>query len=78
MSYRAPLNDMMFVLEHLAGIDEVAKLPGFEEAGLDTATAVLEESAKFNEGVVAPLNRDGDIAPSSLADGGGHHQHRFP
>ena len=69
MSYRAPLNDMMFVLEHLAGIDEVAKLPGFEEAGRDTAAAVLEESARFNEGVVAPLNRDGDIAPSSLADG---------
>jgi alkylation response protein AidB-like acyl-CoA dehydrogenase len=69
MSFRAPLNDMMFVLRHLAGIDEVARLPGFEDAGADTAQAVLEECAKFNEGVVAPLNRPGDIAPSSLADG---------
>ncbi|HQP68665.1 MAG TPA: acyl-CoA dehydrogenase family protein, partial [Quisquiliibacterium sp.] len=69
MSYNAPLKDMMFVLEHLAGIDRVAALPGFEEAGLDTAQAVLEESAKFNEGVVAPLNWDGDVKPSWLENG---------
>ncbi|MGE0806739.1 MAG: acyl-CoA dehydrogenase [Burkholderiaceae bacterium] len=69
MSYVAPLKDMLFVIRHLAGIDEVARLPGFEEAGFDTAQAVLEECAKFNEGVVAPLNRDGDLNPSTLADG---------
>ena len=69
MSYNAPLKDMMFVLEHLAGIDRVAALPGFEEAGLDTAQAVLEESAKFNEGVIAPLNWDGDVKPSWLENG---------
>ena len=69
MTYRAPLQDMSFVLEHLAGIDEVAKLPGFEDAGLETALAVLEECAKLNEGVIAPLNRGGDLEPSSLADG---------
>jgi hypothetical protein len=49
MSYRAPLKDMLFDIEHLAGIDEIAKMPGFEEAGLDTAQAVLEECAKFNQ-----------------------------
>ncbi len=69
MTYRAPLKDMMFVLEHLAGLGEVARLPGFEDAGLDTAQAVLEECAKFNEQVLAPLNREGDLHPSSLRDG---------
>jgi 3-(methylthio)propanoyl-CoA dehydrogenase len=69
MSYRAPVADMLFCMKELAGIDAVAQLPGFEEAGYDTAQAVLEECAKFNEGVVAPLNWDGDQKPSFLKDG---------
>ncbi len=69
MSYVAPLKDMLFVLRHLAGIDEVASLPGFAEAGYDTAQAVLEECAKFNEQVIAPLNRGGDVEPATLSDG---------
>lgn len=69
MSYTAPVKDMLFDIQHLANIEQIAKIPGFEEAGLDTAQAVLEECAKFNEGVLAPLNRDGDINPSSWKNG---------
>ena len=69
MTYSAPLKDMLFAMEHLAQIDQVAQLPGFEEAGLETAQAVLEECAKLCEGVVAPLNLPGDVSPSSLKDG---------
>ena len=69
MSYVAPVKDMMFNIEHLANIEEIAKLPGFEDAGLDTAQAILEESAKFTEGVLAPLNWEGDKNPSSWKDG---------
>ena len=69
MTYRAPVRDMLFVMKELAGIDAVAALPGYEDAGYDTAVAVLEESAKFNEGVVAPLNWAGDQNPSSFKDG---------
>ena len=69
MSYRAPVKDMLFVMKELAGIEAVAALPGFEDAGFDTATAVLEECARFNEGVVAPLNWEGDKNPSSFKDG---------
>jgi 3-(methylthio)propanoyl-CoA dehydrogenase len=69
MSYRAPVRDMMFVIRELAGLERVAELPGFEEAGPDTAQAVLEEAAKLNEGVIAPLNWEGDRNPSSLKDG---------
>jgi len=72
MTYRAPVKDMLFVMKELAGIDAVAQLPGHEEAGYDTAAAVLEESAKFAEGVVAPLNRAGDQNPSSWHDGEVH------
>lgn len=69
MTYRAPIKDMLFDIEHLARIAEIAKMPGFEEAGLETAQAVLEECAKFNEGVVGPLNVEGDRNPSSWKDG---------
>ena len=69
MSYRAPVTDMLFVMKELAGLEAVARLPGFEEAGLDTAQAVLAECARFNENVVAPLDRAGDTDPSSWNDG---------
>jgi alkylation response protein AidB-like acyl-CoA dehydrogenase len=69
MTFRAPVKDMLFDIRHLAGIDTIAKLPGFEEAGYETAQAVLEECARFNEEVVAPLNVDGDKNPSAWSNG---------
>ncbi|QRF62711.1 acyl-CoA dehydrogenase [Variovorax paradoxus] len=69
MSYTAPLKDMLFDIEHLANIGEIARLPGFEDAGLETAQAVLEECARFNQDVIAPLNVAGDRNPSSFKDG---------
>ena len=69
MSYRAPVKDMLFVMKELAGLEAVAALPGYGDAGPDTAAAVLEECARFNEEVVAPLNWEGDRNPSSFHDG---------
>ncbi len=69
MSYRAPVDDMIFCMKELAALDEIAKLPGFEDAGVDTARAVLDECARFTEGVVAPLNVIGDLQPSAWKDG---------
>ncbi|WP_439685777.1 Acyl-CoA dehydrogenase related to the alkylation response protein AidB [Cupriavidus oxalaticus] len=69
MTYRAPLKDMLFVMNELAGLDAVSRLPGFEEATPETAGAVLDEAAKFNEQVLAPLNRTGDLDPSTWNDG---------
>ena len=69
MSYIAPVKDMLFNMQHLANIDQIAQLPGMEDAGLETAQAVLEEAAKFNEGVLAPLNWEGDQHPTSFAAG---------
>ncbi|MEX8195446.1 acyl-CoA dehydrogenase, partial [Comamonas guangdongensis] len=48
---------------------QIAQIPGFEDAGLETAQAVLEEGAKLCEAVVAPLNVPGDLNPSSFKDG---------
>jgi 3-(methylthio)propanoyl-CoA dehydrogenase len=69
MSYRAPVKDMLFVMKELADIESIAALPGFEDAGLDTVQAVLEEAARFNNEVVAPLNFEGDKNPSFWKNG---------
>ena len=69
MSYVAPVKDMLFDIEHLANIAEVAQMPGFEDAGLETATAVLDEAAKFTGSVLSPLNWEGDKNPSSFHEG---------
>jgi 3-(methylthio)propanoyl-CoA dehydrogenase len=69
LTYLAPVKDMLFCMKELANLDEVATLPGFEDAGMDTAQAVLEECAKFTEGVLAPLNWEGDKNPSTWKGG---------
>ncbi len=69
MSYAAPVKDMLFCMKELADLEAIARLPGFEDAGLDTAQAVLEECARFSGEVLAPLNREGDVRPSTWKDG---------
>jgi len=69
MSYTAPLKDMVFVMNELAGLQAISQLPGCEDATPETAEAVLEENAKFCSEVIAPLNWTGDCEPSSWHDG---------
>jgi len=69
MSYIAPVKDMLFNMEHLAGLDQVAQIPAFEDMGVETAQAVLEEGAKLTQDVLSPLNWEGDKNPSFFKDG---------
>lgn len=59
--YRPPLSDIAFVLEHIVGYPEIAALPGYEHADLETVMGLLEECGEFMADVVAPTNRAGDI-----------------
>ena len=67
--YAAPLADMRFALNEIAGIGEIAGLPGCEQATSDVVDAVLEEAGKLAGGVLAPLNRIGDRQASRLENG---------
>lgn len=58
--YRAPTADMLFVLEHIANLSQLATREGYELADLDTVEGVLDEAARFMEEQLAPLNRKGD------------------
>jgi alkylation response protein AidB-like acyl-CoA dehydrogenase len=69
MSYQAPVKDMLFTIRELAGLEQVRRLPGFEDATDDTVEAVLHEAARFNAEVLAPLNWTGDLRPATVSDG---------
>ena len=69
-TYRAPIHDMQFVINELAGLDSLAALPGYEEVTAELAEAVLEEAAKIAGEVLAPLNKLGDEQGASLTQEG--------
>jgi alkylation response protein AidB-like acyl-CoA dehydrogenase len=64
---------MQFVLNELAGMAEVAKLPGCEEAEPETVAAILEEASRFATDVLDPLNRSGDQRGARLTEDGTVH-----
>src|SRR5215831_4015330 len=68
--YHAPLKEMRFVLTELAGLEQVAKLPGFEEATPDLVMAILDEAGKFATEVLDPLNASGDREGARRLDDG--------
>ncbi|HZZ11243.1 MAG TPA: acyl-CoA dehydrogenase [Paraburkholderia sp.] len=69
MSYAAPIKDMLFAMRELADFATLSTLPGLEDATDETAQAVLEEAAKLCNGVLAPLNVEGDRNPSQWSGG---------
>jgi acyl-CoA dehydrogenase len=59
-TYKAPVDDALFLLNDVFHLDRYGNLPGFADASPDLVEAVLREAAKFSEEVLAPLNRIGD------------------
>jgi acyl-CoA dehydrogenase len=59
-TYKAPVEETMFVLNNVLRVERYNNLPGFSEATPDVAQAVLSEAAKLCEDVLTPLNRVGD------------------
>ena len=66
--YSAPLKDIRFVMQELAGLEQVVALPGCEEATPDVVDAILEEAARFSSEVLSPLNRLGDTNGAKWKD----------
>src|SRR5215831_10642749 len=59
-TYKAPVDDALFLLNDVFHLDRFSNLPGFAEATPDLVEAVLREAGKFAEEVLTPLNRVGD------------------
>ena len=60
-SYKAPVEDTLFVLLDVLGLARLSNLPRFAEATPDLLEAVLSEAGRFCEDVLQPLNRTGDL-----------------
>ncbi|MBF0167150.1 MAG: acyl-CoA dehydrogenase [Alphaproteobacteria bacterium] len=69
MAYRAPVDEMLFVMNELAGLPDLAGLPAFAEATPDLVSAVLTEAGRLASGILAPLNPVGDREGSHLENG---------
>ncbi|MGX5803200.1 hypothetical protein ACWGS9_18365 [Bradyrhizobium sp. Arg314] len=68
--YTAPLGDIRFALNELAGLPAIAALPAFQDTSPDLVENILEEAAKIAAGVLAPLNRKGDRDGARLTESG--------
>ena len=69
MTYTAPVEDMLFVLEDLCGLADIARLPGYEDTTPELVAAILDEAAKFAGQVLAPINAVGDALGLGFEDG---------
>ncbi|QUS37961.1 acyl-CoA dehydrogenase [Tardiphaga alba] len=69
-SYKAPLEDVGFLLNDVFQFDRYNNLPGFADASADVREAILGEAAKLSENVLQPLNRVGDLEGCKRHDDG--------
>jgi alkylation response protein AidB-like acyl-CoA dehydrogenase len=68
-AYKAPLDDIRFVLHDVLGTEQLRQLPGYEEVTPDLVDTVLDGMAQVCEDVLFPLNQVGDTVGSTVADG---------
>jgi len=67
--YSAPLQDMQFVIEEIAGLSAISRLPVFEDATPDLVEAVLEQAGVLANEVFSPLNKPGDEHGTRVENG---------
>ncbi len=69
MTYTTPVADILFTLNHVAGLEAARREGLYGDLGDDLIAAIVEEAGKFADGVIAPLNRVGDLHGVQFKDG---------
>lgn len=69
MAYRAPVEQIAFILNQIVAFPQLAETDAFAEATPETMTAVLTEAGRLATEVIAPVNRAGDLTPARLENG---------
>ncbi|WP_291730096.1 acyl-CoA dehydrogenase [Leisingera sp. F5] len=69
MTFRAPVSEYEFLLNHVVGYDAIPATDRFAEATSDVVSAILNEAGKMCGEVMAPLQRNGDLTPAYLENG---------
>jgi len=68
-TYRAPVDDMMFLFEKLRDNSHYNSLEKYKEVNPDLAKDILEQAAKLTENLILPLAKAGDETPAKLENG---------
>ncbi len=68
-TYIAPVKDMLFDMDELAGLDSIAKLPGCDEVSAELVQTILDEAGKFASEILAPINKVGDRSGARVENG---------
>ena len=68
-TYRAPIDDMMFLFEKLRDNSHYNSLEKYKEVNSDLAKDILEQAAKLTENIILPLAKAGDETPAKLENG---------
>jgi len=69
VTYRAPVDDMMFLFEKLRDNSNYNSLEKYKEVNPDLAKDILEQAAKLAENLILPLAKTGDETPAKLENG---------
>ena len=69
-TYKAPVDDVMFLLRDVLNIEQYGNLPGFADASPELVEAILVEGARVCEEVLQPLNASGDQEGCRRAEDG--------
>ena len=68
-TYKAPVDDMMFLFEKLRDNSHYNSLEKYKEVNPDLAKDILEQAAKLTENLILPLAKAGDETPAKLENG---------
>ena len=63
MDYFAPVDEMLFQLEHICSFKKLQAYQGYRALDIRTIKSILDEAAKLSSQVIAPLNKIGDLVP---------------
>jgi acyl-CoA dehydrogenase len=69
MTYRAPVNEMLFMMRHVGELERAIDEGIYADVSLDVVESILQEAARFSGEVLAPINRSGDRHGAQLRDG---------
>ena len=69
MTYRAPVNEMLFMMRHVGDLERAIDEGIYADLSLEVVESILQEAARFSGEVLAPINRSGDRHGAQLRDG---------